>query len=240
MAKARRFCFGDRMRRRTFLLGAMDTLGARAQTQKSLGTLAYVQRSGLWIKELPGGTPRQIASGPDIEQPRFSPSGEWISYQRGTYVNSVSADGAKRKRWFAHSSRWISPRDELAVKTTPSQVDVISTQDGWKAPKLTIHSNGLPIFNRDGSMCAFVREVEEPVTIQVELYVQKLRAGAAPRLLQKAVGQTTLYSFSGDGQSILYWHADEVSASLAADGLGLFSINLSGHGRDLGYSGIDS
>src|SRR5215472_7869898 len=65
---------------------------------------------------LPDGTPRPMATGRQIASPRFSPSGQWISFREGESGWIVSTDGMLRKQWGAGS--WVPGRDEAAVLLT--------------------------------------------------------------------------------------------------------------------------
>ncbi len=88
------------MQRRSFLLTAAAAVFPVPKSfgQTSLGTLIWVQADGLWIRELPDGSSRKIASEEGLRSPRFSPSGEWISYQnRSGELFVLRADGDQRR-----------------------------------------------------------------------------------------------------------------------------------------------
>src|SRR5262245_29031716 len=49
----------------------------------TLGTLAYVQEGDVWVRALPDGLVRRLTTSGDASAPRWSPSGEWLSYCAG-------------------------------------------------------------------------------------------------------------------------------------------------------------
>lgn len=108
------------MRRRAFLCSAGSAglslaLSARA-AEGSLGTIAFIQRDGLWVRSLPDGEPERLVAATALASPRFSPSGKWIAYLQAGVLYVVSADGARRMRLaVAPGARWFPSRDELLV-----------------------------------------------------------------------------------------------------------------------------
>ena len=100
------------MLRRTFLLGtAALTADCQRRQAASLGSLAWVDKTTLWIRELPDGEPRSLTTGHRIAAPRFSPLGGWITFRDGEAGWMVSSDGKARKPW--NGNTWIPGRDEL-------------------------------------------------------------------------------------------------------------------------------
>jgi len=62
------------MRRRTFLFATFGPAWLAAEENRGpLDTLAYVQRDGLWLRDLPDGRPLRIAAGAKIDSPRTPP-----------------------------------------------------------------------------------------------------------------------------------------------------------------------
>lgn len=83
------------MPRRTFLLGttALAASCSRIRDRTApLGKLAYVDVENLWLRDLPNGEPRRLATGHRIAWPKFSPSGRWISFQDGSLGRLMSTD----------------------------------------------------------------------------------------------------------------------------------------------------
>src|ERR1700680_4738479 len=69
------------MRRRGFLLSACASALCSRAADRSLGTIAYLQADGLWVRDLPDGRPRKVSKG--AKAPCFSPSGEWVAFGGG-------------------------------------------------------------------------------------------------------------------------------------------------------------
>jgi hypothetical protein len=116
--------------RRTFLLGTAALTVARPQDRSnaaSLGSLAYVDNETLWIRDLPDGTPRSLAAGHRLSTPRFSPSGQWVSYRDGDPVRVVSTAGKTGDEWKAESGNWIAGSDELDDRA----IDEAHNQRAW-------------------------------------------------------------------------------------------------------------
>src|SRR5664279_2833216 len=79
--------------RRAFLLAPFVPALLPAQFEAGrFGTLAYVQTKGLFVRNLPAGRPRRIASGEKIAFPSFSPSGRWILYKAGEMLHAAPSD----------------------------------------------------------------------------------------------------------------------------------------------------
>lgn len=92
------------MRRRTFLFGlgaAACAASLESRTEPALGTIAYILNDGLWIKDLPDGSPRQLVAHTKLRYPKFSASGEWITYSTDpdcTHQYRVSRHGGSPVR----------------------------------------------------------------------------------------------------------------------------------------------
>lgn len=86
----------------------------------SLGKIAYVQDGNLWVKTLPDGKPQQLTTDGDNAFPKWSSSGEWLSFTHGTYPDSkgwvMRAEGSSRHRVEAAGyalEQWSPTEDEL-------------------------------------------------------------------------------------------------------------------------------
>jgi hypothetical protein len=139
------------MRRRTFLFvtagavagslrpGGFAQDGTRAQAAPGpLGTVAFTQRDGLWIRHLPDGPPKRLVSGTKIASPRFSPSGQWITCLQDDALHVVSIDGRQNLKpgevnpgSVQPCSQWWTGRDELLVNG-PAGVKVFTAAGGFR------------------------------------------------------------------------------------------------------------
>ena len=208
------------MRRRAFLMaaGAAALSPWNTRAQASLGTLAWVEDvagGSLWVRDLPDGPPLKIAAAGGLYSPRFSPSGQWIAFQ----------DQADKQ--------WIVARDGQAVGA-----EQLPPED-----RSLLHSKG--VFALDGQRNVFSRVVpgKSGDDSRVgQLCVASLAAPADPEpqvLVTNEQGEMQPYAWTRDGKSIIYWSADEFSASTWSDGVPLKIVNVqTGMVRDLGVSAL--
>lgn len=235
------------MQRRSFLFGGIAATGTcllpGSAAQKPLGTIAFVQNQGLWIRELPNGRSYSLVSDTQVKSPRYSPSGKWIAYLRHDVLHVVSSiDGrsiqvGKRDRGnAAPRGQWSPVHDELWVEGS-ARLDVFSSDDGWRHATRRIVGASLPVvFNCDG---------------QEILYGDTLLSGRGPagepmrtgRLCRLALhprdakpivlGSSYLsgripYSWCCSDKHVIFWEDPDFSSSVLADGLELFSIPSGG------------
>jgi hypothetical protein len=225
------------MRRRSFLFAA----GAAAvsslwklSAQTSLGTLAWAQSDGLWIRHLPDGSPAKIASGTGLHSPHISPSGRWISYNDSEgKLSIVRSDGTANASLEYERGVWLPREDQLAA-ATDRDVAVFSPANSWKSPVALWKDSGLPLASPDGKQFVSVRTHERPSSpnglykATAELYTATFAAPDKTEALLSNEGDIEPYAWTRDGKSILYWRAHEWSGSLWADGVDLYSIPAAG------------
>lgn len=228
------------MLRRSFLVRAAAFAGLSRHARAAagaLGTVAYTHADGLWIRDLPDGKPRLLASGAKIDSPRFSPTGRWLTYFRGEglYLISVAGGPPRQLGTPAHGPgvpgcQWLPQRDELLV-STGSGLRVFSVTSGWTG---ATPNALLPVaFSPD------VREIVygDDVTVGRGPGGEPLRTGRLCRVALAQPGQPkVLFSKYLAAQFPVVWTGDWVifredpdfSASLAADGLELYRLPASG------------
>ncbi len=219
------------MRRRDFLLGA-STLASSTRALRAagreLGSVAYRQSDGLWIRSLPDGSPRRVAAAG--KSPRFSPSGQWIAFGHSV----ISIDGGQLATLPSDEWVWVPHRDALAV-VTEEGLGLAEASNGWK-PRLLIHGAGLPVFNSDGSQFVYSTAVKrgtgpggEPMRDGQLRRAALDGAGARSRILwSKYLSCPVPYAWTQDSRYILFWEDPDFSASVMADGLELFRIPAAG------------
>ena len=224
------------MRRRSFLLAGGSSLASplwRGLSQTSLGTLVWVEAGGIWMRELPDGQPAIVASSAGLHSPRFSPSGAWIAYRKSeNQVFVIRIDGREGASFNGEASMWLPQQDRLAIRTG-SDVAVYSPASLWKSPDAVWKDAGVGPFRADGRQYAAMRVHRRPPDEQplnrdrAELYVatetQTLRV-----LISNHEGEIRPYSWTRDGNQVIYWRAAEWSASRWADGIDLYAIPASG------------
>jgi Tol biopolymer transport system component len=235
------------MRRRSFLFAAAAAVFPFRKSfgQTSLGTLTWAQADGLWIRELPDGPSKKIASGAGLSSPRFSPSGKWISYQDGSGMLSVvRADGGNGAHLQGEKSVWLPEGDRVAT-LRDGDAAVFGSSNGWASPLDRWKDSGLPVASPDGQRFVSVRVHERPKDANglyqatAELYTASFAAPGNTEVLLSNEGDIAPYGWTRDAKSIVYWRADVWSASLWADGIDLYSIPPSGGSeRKLGVSAL--
>jgi hypothetical protein len=226
------------MRRRSFLFGAMGAAwrGASASwaSQEGLGTVAYVRRDGLWIRELPDGTPHRIVNGAKIDSPQFSASGKWITYFQHDFLHVASIDGSgaqilgKPDRGSAApGGQWSHARDDLLVQG-PAGLSVFTADSGWRRAVRRIAGASLPLaFNWDGREIVYGDAFLMRTGRLCRLALQ--RPDSKPRVLTSKYLSGIIPCFwSGNGDHIVYWEDPDFSASAMADGLELFRMPAEG------------
>jgi dipeptidyl aminopeptidase/acylaminoacyl peptidase len=211
------------MLRRSFLFGAAAALAAQepandsANLSANLGAVAWVHDRALWVRSLPRGTPRAVATGAALYKPRFSPSGRWILFRDGEdCLGLASADGARSKCWAAplpDSGRWLAG-DRLVI----DQTTVLSEGDGWNAPVMQ-YADPVGTISPDGRQHAWVSEREGENT---RLLVGAFGAAGEPKLVAETKeGGFEIFSFIRGGSRFLYWATDEEGASVWSYGMNI-------------------
>jgi hypothetical protein len=231
------------MNRRSFLL-AGGSFVARGLAQNSLGTLVWTEASGMWERELPDGRPAIVAAGVGLHSPRFSPSGAWIAYRNAKQeVLVVRSDGREGVSLSGHAGTWLPRGDRLAVRNRAG-VAVYSPGNRWKEPEAVWKDSAIGPFRADGQQYAAMRIHAHPPDRyglnqdRAELYV-----GTENRALRVLVsdneGEIRPCCWTRDGKQVIYWRADEWSASMWSDGVDLYTIPAEGGTqRKLGLSSL--
>jgi WD40-like Beta Propeller Repeat len=203
------------MLRRTFVLGTAAALAGLSQgsieDSAGAGSLAYIEDATLWIKRLPDGTPRALASGSSPYEPRFSPSGRWILFRdRGDLLRLVSSDGARSKNWPA-SGEWMPGRDHLLLDDTT----LLSEDNDWNSPLKTF-TDPVGAISRDGRRHAWTTSDGNGT----RLFTGPFSEAGEPKLVAEvAEGGFQILSFLRRGSQFLYWMTDEDGADAWSYGM---------------------
>lgn len=81
----------------------------------ALGRLAYVQGGDIWVRTLPDSEARRLTADGRNREPRWSPSGEWLSFRKDGGLWLMRADGAgSRPLGDAGEAAWSPVEDRLA------------------------------------------------------------------------------------------------------------------------------
>jgi len=222
------------------------TLAVPAPTPTpSLGKLAYVQGGDIWVKALPDGEPQCLTTDGRNQEPRWSPSGEWLAFRKEAQVWLVQADGnASHPLWEGgpvSTFAWSPAEDRLAYVAGSGVLRLETIHaDGTDPATLLIPLSicalgqlGRIAWSPDGAWIAYEwleRQPDQPLTYQGLWKVSadgkeqtELYASGMPEK-----GVALLAGWSPDGQHILFWQGDILSASLQADGVPLYSLPAGG------------
>jgi hypothetical protein len=198
----------------------------------NLGEVAFVRGGALRLLDLHGCTTRTLVPA-HVQRVgvRFSHDGRWVGFAGGF----VSARGGFVHR-IAGGGTWSPTADVLAVATKKGGLELVGTDgrtrrllpDGWGVTTLA--------FSRDGKTLAVSRSLYRSPSTPAREWHQEIWlvdvATAARhqvfRLGPKQLGPAWLEGFSPDGRWLLFWEDVQSSASIAADGLPLYTVPATG------------
>ncbi|MGQ9677490.1 MAG: zf-HC2 domain-containing protein, partial [Chloroflexota bacterium] len=199
----------------------------------SLGRIAFTREGDIWVKELPEGEARRITQDGANDTPLWSPSGEWLAFRKGKQAWVARASGAD-----AHQVQgddvgqysWSPTSDRLAYVTTEGLFVVDA--DGSDRRELAKSTGGFA-WSPDGQWLAFEKAEQvgqQPPTAQGLWRMRVDGTEAQPVYLNPdpVESQSRLAGWSPDGQYLLYWSGMLQSSSMAADGLPLMRVPVSG------------
>jgi Tol biopolymer transport system component len=197
--------------------------------------LAYVHQGNVWIKGFPDGLPRQLSEGGGATDPEWSPSGQWLKFLKNGTIVVVSQTGI-RKELTGQQSAWSPQRDELAF-IDQDGLCVLSFDTGEEPKRVVLRASAEArisgfAWSPDSIMFAVSIVRPDPAGRPEFRSGHLWRVGAdelQPQEIFTPKGRDgiTPMGWSSDGQYILA-QIGPFSASVAADGLALVSIPLSG------------
>jgi len=200
-----------------------------------LGTIAFVRDGALADVDLRSCRMRTLVPRHVLGPVRISVDGRYVAFNGG-YVSSTS--GAVRRTRGA--GLWSPRGDVLAVGTANGGVQLIEAAtgslrtllpDGWGATTLAFAPDGRTLAV---SRSLFGRANVEPPYHQ-EIWIVDSASGRRRMIFHQPRNRLAppwLSGFSPDGRWLVFWEDSENSASLAADGLPLLALRVSG-GRAL-------
>ncbi len=215
-----------------------------------LGKLAFVKGGDLFVKELPDDTAVQLTRDAGVDEPRWSPSGEWVSFSKagpaGKEAWVVRWDGTEAHRLQSDTGSkavWSPIQDELAYGLKGGLYVV--NADGSRmrellppADKGSVWVGGARLaWSPDGARIAFEKgDSAKPGPPYQRPTYQGLWAieadGSGTREVfanADPLGyQSYLAGWTPDGRSLLYWEGRYGSGSVVADGLPLMQVPLAG------------
>ncbi len=200
------------------------------------GTLAYVQNGDLWLKSLPDGEPKRITTSAQASYPRWSPSGDWLTFGDGHDDWVVRQDGSSRRKLDGFG-RW-SPVDDRYAGVDSSGAIVSENADGSNrrvivpsqaaAGGVTTQLRG-PLWSPDGRWLAYtVLESASgtPPVRSASMWLVSADGGASAKVYDAGSPSRDdigLVGWSPDGHALFFTLAPSFSADLA-DGLALRAL----------------
>ncbi|MHB0868303.1 MAG: TolB family protein [Chloroflexota bacterium] len=213
-----------------------------------LGKLAFVKGGDIWVKELPDGEARQLTRDGRNGEPRWSPSGEWL-----TFAKDAGADGAQL--WVIRGSggeprlvgsaprarAFWSPVSDRFAYTTRTGV-VMEDADGSYRREISARVQGDLSWGPDGTWLAYAR-TDVPVAPGERMpgdrrgSIWRVRPdGSDARVMLDGgspspggfMGGFMVAGWSPDGSLLLYWTNPMFSASGLADGSALMAVPVDG------------
>ncbi|HEU4323285.1 MAG TPA: hypothetical protein VFS21_09040 [Roseiflexaceae bacterium] len=200
---------------------AVPVLSTAPPAPTGLGTLAYIHQGDLWVRGLPAGAPLRLTTHGRASRPRWSPSGEWISFCGDSTLYIARADGTD-----THivgpcvEAAWSPAEDRLLHHDNYGMR--ITDPDSWQS--LSVGGDSA-VWSGDGSALALssVRMLPDQTDSGMPLRSAELRRvpsdGGAARLLSSgAAADEDILPAGWAGSTILFWANPLFSASLLADG----------------------
>ena len=212
------------------------------------GRLAFLWGGQLFLLDGSKGVLRQITSQGQTTDPIWSPDGHRLAYLRDGALWLARADGSGAHRAatlpsVAASYTWSPRGDMLAVSLADSEraagaLWLISSQG--QSHRLGVAAAD-PLWSPDGSRLAYSLTLpyRDPQTRSDALYTRAANGGHPTRIFVAQQSGIRLERWWPNGKGLTFRIDEQHSASLAADGLPLYTMPLAGKPRllttSLGY-----
>lgn len=193
---------------------------------------AYIQNRQLWVKQLPNGPARALASDGNPHAPAFSADGAWIAFRDGDRLGVIApAGGEVHDPLGAESVRsfqW-SPIGETLVIATGDSVYVTSSANAWRPSRLAAGAPEWMVFSPDGirlaiSMCESNSD-GTPNRSRLEIF--PIDRSAPAKQIYAGREWEDVIPFLWTGDIIIAW-SGEFSGSMATDGFEIWAYPASG------------
>jgi len=202
------------------------------------GRLAFISQGLLYDLDGKTGQLKQLTESGQAASPSWSPDGQWLAYVRVTDAQSgwgplwlVRSDGTRAHQVQGLPGpvgefRWSPTADVLAVGQQKG-IWLVSTRGKPEQLAVTVNWPGF-LWSPDGKFlaCSVTLPWSDPVQRSDALYTVAADGGRPVQRLTAPRAGIQLAAWWPDGQGLLYWLDPEHSASLQADGLGLWSLRL--------------
>jgi hypothetical protein len=217
-------------------------------TEPALGRLAYVRDGGIWVRELPGRAPQRLTTDGHNVNPQWSPSGEWLLFEREMALWAMRDDGSDVQPLLApglpQQVAWSPKEDRLAYITDAGSLVMRAPPGHWPEwGEATPVRNATPeraqqvtrlAWSPDGQWLAceilqYADPGRDTPARQVLRVVRVDGQESADLLVEDNPMETAirLAGWSGEGTHVLFWRGP-VSASTRSDKLIFMGIPVSG------------
>jgi WD40-like Beta Propeller Repeat len=200
------------------------------------GHLAFLWNKALYVLDGTAGVLRRLTAGGRAPTFGWSPDGRWLAYDTGNgQLWLVRADGSRRHQVTGlpasvASFGWLPSTDVLSMTlsgNTPAARHLWLVTPTGRVSKVAAATNR-GVWSPDGKTLAYVVTLpfRNPVTRSDALYTVPATGGRPTRRFLGRHEGIDLLGWWPDGKGLLFWRDPWHSASIAADGLGLFSMPL--------------
>src|SRR5579884_362348 len=221
---------GDSTSKQTSSSGAAAAVAERCPPG-DLGTVAFMRAGALNLLDLHGCTTRALVRSHAAGPVQFSVDGRYVAFHGGF----IPTRGGRVTRTIG-AGTWSPTRDVLAAGTknggllllTPGRPARRLLPDGWGVVTFAFSPNGRTLAV---SRSHYAGPSVPPRKWHQEIWLINLKTGARKmvfKLKPPALAPAWLQGFSPDGRWLLFWEDSQNSASLAADGLPLVALPVSG------------
>jgi len=180
----------------------------------SPGSIAVIREGDLWVQDLGHGTSARLTNDGRNHSPKWSPTGEWLAFLKESQAWVIRADRSAAA-FLGDTGEWNSALewspDGKALAVESSGIFRLESGAVWRKQEIA-RVPGRVLWRPQGQDW-----VDGAMTI-----------GNGLSLVPNAPGPLIPAAWIGNGKQILYWAAPEVSASILADGLPLFTVNVEG------------
>jgi hypothetical protein len=198
----------------------------------NLGKVAYVQGGDIWAKVLPDGEPQRLTTDGRNQEPRWSPSGQWLAFRKGDYqVWLIRGDGsaahALNEGRTVEAFAWAPGEDQLAYVWGEEDLQAINadgTDQAVLVPQSPSERIGRIAWSPDGAWIAYEWREQQPKQPVTSEGLWKASANGEKRV-KLYEGAATLAGWTGDSRFLLFWEGSIfASASGMADGAPLSAL----------------
>lgn len=203
-----------------------------------LGKLAYVQNGDIWLKSLPDGTPQRLTTSAQASSPRWSPSGEWLSFGNSLGTALVHSNGSGLRRadgftsWSPVADRYSGVDADGAIFTEGAdgsgRTTVVPAPQTGDGVRIEV---GGAMWSPDGAWLAYtVRQTATsgtPPDRESSMWLVSAEGGAPIKVYDAgspARDDIGLIGWSPDGHALFFALDPFFSASAPEDGLTLQAL----------------